>query len=150
MMVSLPDLNVLIALAWPTHVHHRQARRWFDACSEEGWATCPFTQSGFIRISSNPRIVDLAVAPRDALVMLRRLTALGRHTFWPADIDLAATPFAHPELVVGHRQVTDACLLQLAIQHAGRLVTLDQSLPALLPENSPLRAVVQVISVEPT
>ena len=147
-MVALLDLNVLIALAWPTHIHHRQARSWFDACSDQGWATCPLTQSGFIRVSSNPRIVDPAVVPREALALLRQLTRLGQHVFWPDDIDLTTTPFAHPELVVGHRQVTDACLLQLSIRHAGRLVTLDHGIPSLLPLGSPLRTAIEIIPLD--
>ena len=55
-MIALPDVNVLIALAWPNHVHHhpaRPARSWFAANRSTGWATCPLTEAGFVRISCN-------------------------------------------------------------------------------------------------
>ena len=67
-MVRLLDINLLIALAWPSHVHHRQAHAWFAENAPSGWATCPFTQCGFVRISSNPQIIPEADSPhQDAL-----------------------------------------------------------------------------------
>jgi predicted nucleic acid-binding protein len=57
-MISLLDVNVLIALAWPNHIHHRLASRWFDRNRKSGWATCPLTQSGFVRVSSNAHILS--------------------------------------------------------------------------------------------
>jgi uncharacterized protein len=136
--VSLPDVNVLVALAWPSHVHHRVAAEWFASPAAEPWATCPITQSGFIRVSSNPGIVDPAVTPREARSMLRRFTALRQHQFWVDDLDFTAEdlPF---EFVMGHRQVTDAYLLGLAIARDGRLVTLDRAISDLLPAASPHR-----------
>jgi len=141
----LPDINVLIALAWPSHIHHRQARKWFEALGDAPWATCPFTQSGFIRISSNPSIIEDAVSPREALQVLRRLTGLGQHLFWPHDLDFTGAAELPISLVMGHRQVTDAYLLGLAIRHRGALVTLDRSIHDLLPAGSPHRPVVRVI-----
>src|SRR5207249_268168 len=131
-------VNVLVALAWPSHVHHRRAADWFASPEAEPWATCPFTQSGFIRVSSNPSIVEPAVTPSEALALLRRLTGLQQHQFWADDLDLTRDdlPF---RFVMGHRQVTDAYLLGLAIARNGRLVTLDRAIPELLPAGSPHR-----------
>jgi uncharacterized protein len=53
--IYLLDVNVLVALTWPTHIHHLAARSWFDATGGAGWATCPVTQLGFVRVSSNPK-----------------------------------------------------------------------------------------------
>jgi toxin-antitoxin system PIN domain toxin len=141
---SLPDVNVLVALAWPSHVHHRVAHDWFAQLGSDPWATCPITQSGFIRISSNSQVVDPAATPQDALQVLRRLTGIGQHLFWPDDLDWAVDeiPFG---LVMGHRQVTDAYLLGLAIRRGGRLVTLDRAIVDLLPAASPHRGCVEVL-----
>ena len=144
-MVGLPDVNVLIALAWPTHVHHQQARRWFAAGSPSGWATCPFTQAGFVRISSNPKIIADAVTPREALALLGQLLRIGKHEFWPDDLDFTSDPDIPVSLLMGHRQVTDAYLLGLAIHRGGRLVTLDQSVSDLLPSASEHRRAVELI-----
>lgn len=81
MNVYLPDVNVLIALTWPTHVHHATARQWFERKASSGWATCPITQLGFARVSSNPKIIRDAVTPREATAMLTDgyLLSLAQH-----------------------------------------------------------------------
>jgi toxin-antitoxin system PIN domain toxin len=133
---DLPDLNTLIALAWPNHVHHAAAARWFQGLGDRPWATCPLTQLGFVRLSSNPTLVEYAVTPREALALLAALTGRGSHQFWADDVDMvqAAASF---RLVQGHRQVTDAYLLALASRRDARLITLDRRLRDLLPAGSP-------------
>ena len=87
-MISLPEVNDLIALAWPNHVHHAAAWTWFDADKEEGWATCTLTEAGFVRVSCNPSAVRHDVTPLDAIAVLRRLTRTGSHTFWPLETSI--------------------------------------------------------------
>jgi uncharacterized protein len=128
----LLDVNVLVALTWPTHVHHEIARRWFERKAASGWATCPITQLGFVRVSSNPKVIRDAVTPTDALAMLERLMALPGHRFWPDEICLSGSgPFASLALV-GHRQLTDAYLLSLAQHREGKLATLDGGIATLI------------------
>lgn len=145
MSVSLLDVNMLIALAWPSHVHHRHAHAWFAANHSAGWATCPLTQCGFVRVSSNPKIIAEAVTPQESLVMLHRIVSVKHHVFWPDDL-----PFQQglltTELIVSHRQITDAYLLCLCIQHEGRLVTFDKGIAALLPSGSRHRNFLEVLS----
>jgi toxin-antitoxin system PIN domain toxin len=130
--VHLLDTNVLIALAWPQHVHHALAHDWFKKNGHRAWSTCPLTQLGFIRISSNPKIIPEAVAPREALEMLKRITALPGHQFWPDVVTpVEATVFTSVALV-GHRQITDAYLLALAQHHKGKLATLDAAVAELV------------------
>ncbi len=147
-MIRLPDVNTLVALAWSNHVHHRVARDWFEALDTHPWATCPISQSGFIRISSNERIVDPAVTPQEARQVLRDLTRIGRHVFWPDELDFTGEgiPFG---LLMGHRQVTDAYLLGLVIHRRGLLVTLDRSIADLLEANSPHSDRVEVLGRPP-
>ena len=129
--MSLLDVNVLIALAWPQLVHHAAAHRWFESKSRGAWATCAITQLAFVRISSNPRIITEAVAPRSAHAALAQLINLPGHVYWEAlpppasSASLAAVP------VVGHRQVTDAYLIDRARHHGGSLVTFDKAMLAL-------------------
>lgn len=126
----LLDTNVLLALAWPNHVHHRVALEWFRERGSREFATCPLTQTGFVRISSNPAFTASAVTPREAIGLLSRMAALPGHRFWADDVTAAA---AYPEgtPVVTHRQVTDAYLLALAAAHDGALATLDRGIRAL-------------------
>jgi uncharacterized protein len=132
--VHLFDVNLMIALAWPQHVHHGAAHAWFAAGGHEAWATCPTTALAFIRISSNPKIIPDAVAPREAVEMLKRLAAQPGHEFWVDEVVPAeAVTFASPAFV-GHRQVTDGYLLALVTRRGGKLATFDDGLAELLPE----------------
>lgn len=71
--MALLDVNVLVALAWESHVHHVAATTWFDEFAVAGWSTCPITESGFVRVSANPRALPVAVSIKDALVVLAAL-----------------------------------------------------------------------------
>jgi toxin-antitoxin system PIN domain toxin len=126
----LLDTNVLLALAWPNHVHHGEATEWFLRKAASGFRTCPITQTGFIRISSNPSFTANAVTPSEAMALLDRITRLPGHGFWPDDLG-AAEAFAALPMLGTHRQVTDAYLLSLAAAHDGVLATLDRGIAAL-------------------
>jgi uncharacterized protein len=128
----LLDVNVLIALAWPLHVHHVRAHLWFERIGKLSWATCPLTQLAFVRISSNPKIIPDAVSPRAATSLLNDMVALQGHIFWPDDLPVNhLANFSSPSMV-GHRQVTDAYLLSLAQHHHAKLATLDTGLADLV------------------
>lgn len=134
-MTSLPDVNVLIALAWPNHVHHAATWAWFKAHQEEGWATCPLTEAGFVRVSCNPSVVHHPVTPLDAIRVLKRLTQLGSHVFWPLDQSIVRLPDSIGVRLQGYRQITDAVLLATAMQRHGQLATLDGGIEGLVAEN---------------
>ncbi len=134
-MTFLLDLNLLLALAWPSHVHHEPAHAWFKREASTGWATCPLTQLGFVRLSSNPAFTSDAVSPPTALSLLRNITAMDGHEFWSDDIDCASAGFSTDIRIVGHRQVTDAYLLSLARANSGCLATLDRRISRLLPRS---------------
>ncbi len=126
MKAVLLDTNVLLALAWPNHQHHAQAHAWFVTHAKKGWATCAFTQLGFIRLSSNPAYTSSAVAPQDAATLLRQWTRLKAHHFWASP---AADEPAIYTRALGYQQVNDAWLVEVARRNSGRLVTLDTRLP---------------------
>ncbi len=127
---ALLDVNVLVALAWDSHVHHRESTRWFAEHRSSGsaWATCPVTESGFVRVSSNPAVLPAAISASDAIGVLRAMRAAGSHRFLADDVSML-----DPDLVLptGHRQVTDVHLLALAKRHAGQLITFDRALAEL-------------------
>lgn len=123
-MRSLLDVNVLIALLDADHVSHRAAMTWFAEHGGDGWASCPITQNGCVRIMShaaypNPRSVS-AIAAR-----LRAATQHTAHAFWPDDISLLDDAVVDTTRVHGPKQLTDVYLLALAVRHGGRLVTFD-------------------------
>lgn len=131
-MIGLLDVNVLVAFAWPNHVHHQIATTWFLAHQDQGWATSPITESGFVRVSSNSQVIPSAVPPPVAIAMLDRFRGLDHHVFWPDDISMAGSPEVERARIATHHQVTDAHLLALARAREGRLVTLDRKITRLI------------------
>jgi toxin-antitoxin system PIN domain toxin len=124
-MRALLDVNVLIALLDAAHVHHGPATRWLAAHLDAGWASTPMTQNGCVRVMSQPGYPS----PLPAAQVAERLAAAAadrHHRFWPDDVSLLDAGRIRWDRVLGHRQVTDAFLLALAVEHGGRLVTLDR------------------------
>lgn len=140
-MIGLLDVNVLVALAWPAHVHHALTHRWFARSREGGWATCPATQAGFVRVVSNPRFSPDAPTPREAFAHLALIVALPGHVLWADDASLVGSRFLAPDRLFGYRQVTDAHLLAIALRQGGGLITLDQGIRSVLPPGFPAERV---------
>jgi uncharacterized protein len=126
---SLLDVNVLIALLDASHVSHAKAMAWFAATVHNGgWASCPITQNGCLRVMSLPGYPT----PRPVAVIAERLreaVMTPAHEFWPDDYSLLVGSRVDLTRVHGARQLTDAYLLALAVEHGGRLVTFDRAVP---------------------
>jgi uncharacterized protein len=126
----LLDVNVLIALIDPTHVHHEPAHTWFGDEGRNSWASCPLTQNGALRIVSHPAYPNTPGAPSIVAEILSRLFRLPGHVFWPDDISLLDADRFTPSALLSHKQITDTYLLGLAAAHNGKLATLDSRLSA--------------------
>ena len=127
-MRALLDVNVLIALHDRDHVHHAGATAWLAANMGAGWASCPLTQNGCLRVLSHPGYANPQPLRR-LLTMLHQSTNTDWHAFWPDDISLLdATRFEHAH-IHGPKQLTDLYLLGLAVRHQGRLVSFDLRIP---------------------
>lgn len=132
MTVRLLDVNVLVGLLDSAHVHHDAALAWFrTAAAKEGWATCPLTENGLIRIVSHLSYPNLRLSPADAAESLALFKAgfPGIHYFWPDSISLADSTMFDLAVLTGSRQITDAYLAGLAFHNGGRLATLDGGIP---------------------
>jgi len=127
MTIHLLDVNLLLALSDPMHVHHEAAHRWFAQKGRRAWATCPITENGFVRISSHPSYPNRPGDVAAVLDILHRLCRSPGHHFWPEDISILQV--VRPDVIVTHAQVTDVYLLALAVKNRGRLATLDQRIP---------------------
>jgi uncharacterized protein len=126
--VALLDVNALVALAWDSHVHHARMRAWFAAHGQGGWATCPVSESGFVRVSSNPKVLPSPIGVTAAREVLAALRGAGAHRFLADDVSL--TDADVPD-IAGYRQVTDAHLLTLARRYGVELVTFDTGISTL-------------------
>ncbi len=121
----LLDVNALLALAWPNHQFHVAVLARLEKRPSPRWATCALTQLGFVRLSSNPKIVEVRKTPAEAVALLTALTQDRQHEYLetlPA-LPLIANVFRG---LLGHQQVTDAYLLGVAETNGATLLTLDR------------------------
>jgi toxin-antitoxin system PIN domain toxin len=126
---ALLDVNVLVALFDPDHVHHELAHDWFAENRSHGWATCPVTENGFVRVLANPAYGGTVTRATALVARLRTFCASGRHEFWPDQVSLRDETLFDTAFLSGHRQLTDIYLLGLAKKKGGRLVTFDRTIP---------------------
>ena len=127
--VALLDVNVLVALFDPDHLHHDAAHRWFAAHRHAGWATCPLTENGLVRVLSQIAYTPAPEPPARIVDRLRAFCGSGGHVFWPETVTLRDPRLFVKALPISARQVTDVYLLALARRRGGRLATFDRSIP---------------------
>ncbi len=126
--IALLDVNVLLALFDPEHVHHDIAHDWLaDGCS--GWASCPLTENGYLR-TANVAAPNGEFVPAPRLIDgLRGFEAASHHEFWNDNVTLLDDARVDTRHIHGTRQITDVYLLALAVAHGGQLVTFDSRIP---------------------
>jgi toxin-antitoxin system PIN domain toxin len=127
-MVALLDVNVLIALFDPAHVHHEAAHKWFEINRKYRWATCPLTENAFVRVLSNPSYPGQTTTVEDATSRLQTFSSEREHVFWPDSVSIRERGRFRWNHIQGHRQLTDIYLLALAISNQGRLATFDTTI----------------------
>ena len=127
-MRALLDVNLLIALLDSGHVMHHTAMSWLQREIGNGWASCPITQNGVIRIMSQPAYPNTKT-PAQVAGRLAEACTSPDHAFWPEDISVLSDGVLDWSRILGCRQVTDAYLLALAVRHKGRFVSFDQGIP---------------------
>jgi toxin-antitoxin system PIN domain toxin len=127
-MRSLFDVNLLLALLQPDHVHFDRAQEWWGANKHHGWASCPLTQNGFVRIVSQ-QTYRKPLPTAEAVMRLAEQIGQTDHVFWSDDVSITDRAVFDPSGILGPNQITDAYLLALAVTNGGRLATLDRSVP---------------------
>ena len=127
-MIALLDVNVLVALFDPAHMHHEAAHSWFGPNRSQRWATCALTENALVRVLSNPAYPGRRTTVEDAAARLRTFCSDREHVFWPDSISVRDPGRFHWKRVQGHRQLTDIYLLALSVSNRGRLATFDSTI----------------------
>jgi toxin-antitoxin system PIN domain toxin len=127
-VIGLLDVNVLVALFDPSHVHHEAAHSWFRVNRSRRWATCVLTENSFVRVLSSPAYPGRRTTVEDAVTRLGMFCASREHVFWPSSLSIRDRGRFRWNHVQGHRQLTDIYLLALAVSNQGRLVTFDSAI----------------------
>ena len=113
-MKYLLDVNALLAAILAIHSRHQAADTWLR---RKSLATCPLSELGFLRISTNPKAYNLSMAI--ARQALEAFVKAHKVEFVPADL---------PAIESGAHQseaVTDSYLAELAARRGMKLATLD-------------------------
>lgn len=119
----LLDVNVVIALIDPAHIHHERAHRWFAGRGPAPWHTSPTVQNGVVRVVSHPKYPNSQPAPV-VLASLASLAAQTAHVFLADSVSLLDGS-VHTERLLASSQVTDTYLLHLAASNDALLATFD-------------------------
>jgi uncharacterized protein len=125
---ALLDINVLVALLDLDHAHHRRAKSWLQREAASGWASCPLTENGCVRVMSQSKYPS-PLPTGEVIKRLRDAAATSYHEFWPDDLSILDQTVVDNARIHGPKQVTDVYLLALAVKQAGRFVTFDGSVP---------------------
>jgi hypothetical protein len=125
---ALLDVNLLIAMFQSDHMHYWRAHEWWSGNRASGWASCPLTQNGFVRILSQPKY-PTSMSVDGALGLLHRVTSADDHAFWFDDISLTDMQLFDRDHILRPKQLTDIYLLALAVRNGGRLATFDRAIP---------------------
>lgn len=123
------DVNVLIGLVNPKHVHHQIVKKWFSNIGADTWVTCPITELGFVRIVSNPSFeseYDRPIQASNYLDLLKK--RFDNHEFWADTISLTEENIIDVPCIISWKHLTDAYLLGIAYKNNGKLVTLDRGI----------------------
>ncbi len=140
-MRALLDINVLLALLDEDHVFHERAHLWFGENFSMGWASCPLTENGFVRIRSHPNFHPVNKRNvQEVSTALSSFASGSDHEFWSGSVSLLDSRAFDQSRILGPRQITDLYLLALAAVNGGRLVTFDEGInllavPFSKPEN---------------
>jgi toxin-antitoxin system PIN domain toxin len=127
-MRALLDINILIALLDQDHAMHAQASAWFAGKAARGWASCPITQNGCLRVMSHPSYPN-SLKVGAIIERLGEAIATAQHQFWADDVSLLDARIADRTRIHGPRQVTDLYLLSLAVRRGGCFVSFDATIP---------------------
>ena len=91
MKPALLDVNVLIALIDPAHQFHDSSHDWFATKRRRGWATCPITENGCVRILSKPGYPSVGMTVSSVREILVEFCQASDHVFWPDSVSILDT-----------------------------------------------------------
>ena len=144
----LLDVNALLALLDPMHVHHEAAHQWYVRRSPLRMVLCSHVENGVIRVASQPKYPNcLGTSSRVREVLLefaRKLNAesCGR------DVSLLDDEVLLQQDSLTPSRVSDLYLLALAAANGARFATFDTRIPAVAVAGGP--AAIEIIPVSLT
>ncbi len=126
----LLDVNALLALLDPMHIHHEAAHRWYEKRSPLRMLTCSHVINGAIRVASQPKYpncLGTSARVRDAL---RELIRIVEAEICAQDISLLDDHILLQPTALTPSRVSDLYLLAVAAANGACFATFDTRIPA--------------------
>ena len=123
---ALLDTSVLIALLDASHIHHQLCSQWL-AHHTAGWASCPITLNGCVRIMAQPAYPN-RLPMHTVVAGLQQAMLHPMHEFWADEVNPLQKDALNWAQLLRPNDITDAYLLSLAVSKQACLVSLDLSI----------------------
>ena len=128
MKIHLIDVNVLVALFDESHEHHELCLNW---CKKIGFqiAICPIVENGLLRICSHPKYPNNPSSFHEIMNFLLDLRVSTNSKFISDSYFFSKSLSSKLKFDIPSKHITDAYLLQLAVQEGMLFSTLDRKIP---------------------
>jgi len=125
----LLDVNALLALLDPMHVHHDAAHQWYEQQSPMSLLLCSHVENGVIRVASQPKYPNCLGTSGRVREVLRQFSRQLRTQSCAREISLLVEGVLLRADLLTPSRVSDLYLLALAAANGARLATFDQRIP---------------------
>jgi predicted nucleic acid-binding protein len=132
---TLLDNDLFFSALVRGHIHHSVSRRWLDRMKPSGWGIASETYLAAVRLLMNPKVMGSAVLPAVTAVKVVEVELSGP---FPGRVVLAPSRPSRTLIAstVGHREVMDAWLVQIARETGHKLATHDKGMLARWPDDT--------------
>jgi uncharacterized protein len=126
----LPDVNTMLALLDPMHVHHEAAHQWYASQFPLRLILCSHVENGVIRVASQPRYPNCLGTSSRVRNVLREFVQKVNTASCKKDVSLLDDKVLLQSGTLTPSRVSDLYLLALAAANDARFATFDTRIPA--------------------
>jgi uncharacterized protein len=126
----LPDVNTLLALLDPMHVHHDAAHRWYESQSPLRLILCSHLENGVIRVASQPKYPNCLGTSNRVRAVLQNFVQKVNAASCKKDISLLDDKILLQADMLTPARISDLYLLALAAANDAYFATFDTRIPA--------------------
>ena len=126
----LPDVNALLALLDPMHLHHEAAHAWYARQGPVRLVLCSHVVNGVIRVASQPRYPNPLGTCAQVRQTLKRFVEKAGPAFCQNDVSLLEDAVLKRADELTPSRVGDLYLLALAVANGVKFATFDTRIPA--------------------
>jgi uncharacterized protein len=124
----LPDVNVVLALLDPMHLHHEEAHAWYARRKKPVLLLCEHVVNGVLRVASQEKYPNSLGTVQRVREVLREFCRKVPHQLCDRQAFLLDEAVVLKPMLLTPSTVSDLYLLALAVAHEARLATFDRKI----------------------